>query len=110
MMTHGDPEGRICLSHPHTNSVCFFSCSPLNGAYLNFEQGLRNFQIRCCDITTLVNAKALDVTITNWCWLNSALELAYNLYLSRASSALWLDHFLAKHVSAGPLFWPKMLF
>ena len=28
VMTHGDPEGRIFLSYPHTNNG-FFSCSPL---------------------------------------------------------------------------------
>ena len=28
VMTNGVPEGRIFLSHPHTNDV-FFSCSPL---------------------------------------------------------------------------------
>ena len=29
MMTNGDHEGSILLSHPHTNNG-FFSCSPLN--------------------------------------------------------------------------------
>ena len=32
MMTNGDREGRIFLSHSHTN-IGFFSCSPLNTSF-----------------------------------------------------------------------------
>ena len=33
VMTNGDPEGRIFLSHPHTN-IGLFSCSPLFYIYI----------------------------------------------------------------------------
>ena len=56
VMTIGDPEGRIFLSHPHTN-YGFFSCSPLNTSFI-FEKKLeKDFQkilntLRC-DMVTL---------------------------------------------------------
>ena len=34
VMTNGDPEGRIFLSHPHTNNG-FLSCAPFNAVVLH---------------------------------------------------------------------------
>ena len=50
MMTNGDPDGRILLSHPHTNNG-FFSCSSLNSTFLIFKKGSHKFLIMLrCDI------------------------------------------------------------
>ena len=39
MMTNGDHEGQIFLSHPHTsNAVDYFSCSPLNTTFLYLKK------------------------------------------------------------------------
>ena len=42
MMTNGNREGRIFLSHPHTNNG-LFSCSPLSTAFYIEKENLKKF-------------------------------------------------------------------
>ena len=61
MMTNGDPEGQIFLSHPHTNNGFFFL---LTTKYLIFivkhGKGLKKIlNTRSCDmVTTRINVRA----------------------------------------------------
>ena len=43
-------------------------------------------QSHCLPMITLVNVNAPEVTTTNWCWLNSALEHTRKKYLYRSNS------------------------
>ena len=52
VMTNGDPEGRIFLSHPHTRIMGSFSCSPLSISlllFIFFKKGSQKFlnMLRC---------------------------------------------------------------
>ena len=58
VMTNGDHEGRIFLSHPDRKNVFFLSCSPLNTSFIlkkKFEKTSRILNSLRCDMVTSFN-------------------------------------------------------